>query len=164
MKTRAFLSLLAVFGMGATPVGAQTLDQGAQREVVARLDTALKQNYVFPDRIPAISAELERRVEAGPVEAGAFAETLSQGMVKASEDLHFSVVFDPEEVAARRRRAARPALRRSVTGSAAPISDFVTRVGWTATWPMFASTSSPIRNTPRRRRRRPCGSLKAPRG
>jgi hypothetical protein len=106
MKTRAFLSLLAVFGMGAAPVGAQTLDRGAQREVVARLDTALKQNYVFPDRIPAISAELERRVEAGPVEAGAFAETLSQGMVKASEDLHFSVVFDPEEVAADRQAKA----------------------------------------------------------
>lgn len=31
MKTRAFLSLLAVFALGAAPVGAQTLDQGAQR-------------------------------------------------------------------------------------------------------------------------------------
>ncbi|MGH7028274.1 S41 family peptidase [Brevundimonas sp.] len=106
MKTRAFLSLLAVVALGATPVGAQTLDQGAQRELVARLETALKQNYVFPDRIPAIAAELDRRVQAGPVEAGPFAESLAQGLVKASEDLHFSVVFDPDEVAADRRAKA----------------------------------------------------------
>ncbi|MGH7020541.1 MAG: S41 family peptidase [Brevundimonas sp.] len=106
MKSRALVSLLAVLILTPAPVLAQTLDHGAQREVVARLEAALKQNYVFPDRIPAISAELDRRVQAGPVEVGPFAASLSQGLVKASNDLHFSVAFDPDEVAADRQAKA----------------------------------------------------------
>ncbi len=106
MTSRALVSLLALVMLTPASVRAQTLDQRAQREVVARLETALKQNYVFPDRIPAISAELDRRVQAGPIEARPFAESLSQGLVKASEDLHFTVAFDPDEVAADRQAKA----------------------------------------------------------
>ncbi|MNX68482.1 putative CtpA-like serine protease [compost metagenome] len=106
MISRVLVSLLAVVALAPASVVAQTLDQKAQREVVADLKAALQQNYVFPDRIPAISAELDRRVQVAPIEAEPFAETLAQGMVKASEDLHFSVVFDPDEVAADRRAKA----------------------------------------------------------
>lgn len=106
MVSRALISLLALAVLAPAPVVAQTLDQKAQREVVTRLETALRQNYVFPDRIPAISAELAKRVQSTPIAPEKFAETLAQGMVKASEDLHFSVAFDPEGVAADRKAKA----------------------------------------------------------
>lgn len=106
MFSRAFISLMAITALAPAPVVAQTLDQAAQRDLVSRLEATLKQNYVFPDRIPALSAELDRRVQAGPVEVGPFAVSLAQGLVKASEDQHFSVAFDPDEVAADRRAKA----------------------------------------------------------
>ena len=108
MFSRIFISMLAVAVLASGSVSAQapdqrTLDQQAQREVVSGLETALKRNYVFPDRIPAISAELGRQVRSEPVDADQFADHLSRGMMKASRDLHFSVAFDPEEVAANRQ-------------------------------------------------------------
>ena len=106
MISKFLPSLMAAVVLAPSAAAAQALDHKAQQEVVAHLEAALQQNYVFPDRIPAISAELDRRVQANPVEAGRFAESLSQGLVKASEDLHFSVAFDPDEVAADRRAKA----------------------------------------------------------
>ncbi len=106
MLVRAFVSLLAVTVLAPVSADAQTLDHGAQRELVARLEAALQQTYVFPDRIPAISAELDRRVQAGPVEADVFADSLGEGLVEASDDLHFAVILDPESVAADRRARA----------------------------------------------------------
>lgn len=106
MVLRVFLSLLAVAALTPATVVAQPLDREAQREVVSHLDGALKQNYVFPDRIPAISAELDRRVQSEPIDSERFAESLTQGLIKASEDLHFAVSFDPGGVAAERRAKA----------------------------------------------------------
>ena len=111
MFSRTFISLLAVAVLTpgaafAQGTDAKSLDQNAQREVVSRLETALQRNYVFQDRMPAISAELNRRVQAGPIDADQFAGNLSQGLVKASEDLHFSVAFDPDEVVANRQAKA----------------------------------------------------------
>ena len=106
MLSRALISLLALAVLTPAPALGQALDQKAQQEVVSRLETALRRNYVFPDRIPAISAELGRRVQSTPIAPENFAKSLSQGMVKASEDLHFSVAFDPEEVAADRKAKA----------------------------------------------------------
>ncbi|MFY8209629.1 MAG: S41 family peptidase [Caulobacter sp.] len=87
-------------------VSAQGLDHEAQREIVSHLNGALKRNYVFPDRIPAISAELARRVQAEPIDSEPFAESLTQGLIKASGDLHFAVIFNPAEVAAVRKAEA----------------------------------------------------------
>ena len=106
MISRVFLSLLAFAVLAPVSVAAQTLDREAQREVVSHLQAALQQNYVFPDRIPAISAELDRRVQAGPIDSKHFADSLTQGLIKASEDLHFSVAFDSDGVAADRRAKA----------------------------------------------------------
>jgi hypothetical protein len=106
MLFRTFLSLLTIVMLAPTSVVAQTLDRQAQREVVAHLKVALQQNYVFPDRIPAISAELDRRVQSEPIDGKPFAASLAQGLVKASDDLHFSVAFDPDEVAADNRAKA----------------------------------------------------------
>lgn len=103
MFFRAFISLLAVCVLAPAPAAAQTLASRAQRELVSRLETALRQTYVFPERIPAIAAELDRRVRAGPVEADDFADSLGEGLVQASEDLHFAVIFDPDAVAADNR-------------------------------------------------------------
>ncbi|RYE84459.1 MAG: peptidase S41, partial [Hyphomicrobiales bacterium] len=72
----------------------------------SRLEAALRAQYVFPDRIPAISAELATRVQSEPVDSRRFAETLTQGLLKASDDLHFAVTFDPGEVTADRARSA----------------------------------------------------------
>lgn len=106
MDLRVFLSLLAVAALAPATVVAQALDREAQREIVSHLDVALKQNYIFPDRIPAISAELGRRVQSEPIDSEQFASNLTQGLIKASEDLHFSVAFDPDGVAAERRAKA----------------------------------------------------------
>jgi hypothetical protein len=106
MALRTFLSLLAVAALAPLTAGAQALDRQAQLEVVSRLDAALKRNYVFPDRIPAISAELRRRVRSEPIDGERFAESLTLGLIKASADLHFSVAFDPDGVAAEREAKA----------------------------------------------------------
>lgn len=106
MSFRALLSLLVLGAAVPASVSAQTLDHEAQQQVVSRLEAALQQNYVFPDRVPAISAELDRRVQSGPVESAPFAASLAQGLVKATNDQHFSVAFDPDEVAADRRAKA----------------------------------------------------------
>jgi hypothetical protein len=106
MVFRVFLSLLVVAALAPATVVAQSLDREAQREVVSHLEVALKQNYIFPDRIPAISAELGRRIQSEPIGSEQFAESLTLGLIKASADLHFSVAFDPDEVAAGRRAKA----------------------------------------------------------
>jgi hypothetical protein len=103
MFLRLVACLIAVATLAPASVAAQTLDREAQRQVVAHLQTALRDNYVFPDRIPAIAAELDRRVQPTPIGSEEFAAGLAQGLVKASDDLHFSVAFDPDEVAANRR-------------------------------------------------------------
>ena len=106
MIFRTFLALLAFATLAPATAVAQTLDREAQRELVSALEVALRQNYVFPDRLPAISAELDRRVQAEPIDSKQFADSLTQGLIKASEDLHFSVAFDPDGVAADRRAEA----------------------------------------------------------
>ena len=106
MFSRLVLSLLAVATLAPASVVAQTLDRQAQREVVSHLKVALQQNYAFPDRIPAISAELDKRVQSEPIDGKPFAASLAQGLVKASDDLHFSVAFAPDEVADENRAKA----------------------------------------------------------
>jgi hypothetical protein len=106
MFSRAFMLLSAFLALAPASAVAQPLDRQAQREVVSQLKTALRENYTFPDRIPAISAELDRRVQPGPIDGEPFAASLAQGLVKASEDQHFSVAFDPDEVAANRKAQA----------------------------------------------------------
>lgn len=106
MRFRIFAALLALLPLSPGAAFAQALDREAQREIVSNLNGVLKRTYVFPDRIPAISAELERRVRAGPVDIEHFAESLTQGLIKASGDLHFAVIFNPAEVAAVRKAEA----------------------------------------------------------
>ncbi|MDR6627484.1 S41 family peptidase [Caulobacter segnis] len=107
MASRLFLSLLAIAALSPVTALAQALDRAAQQEIISRLDAALKRNYIFPDRIPAISAELGRRVQSQPIDSEQFAESLTLGLIKASEDLHFSVAFDPDRVAAERQAKAK---------------------------------------------------------
>ena len=106
MFRRIFLSVLAITALAPAAVVAQTLDRQAQLDVVSHLKVALQQNYVFPDRIPALSAELDKRVQSEPIGGKPFAESLARGLVKASNDQHFSVAFDPDEVAADNRAKA----------------------------------------------------------
>lgn len=100
------LSFLLIATTAPSMATAQTVDREAQRDVVSHLETALRENYVFPNRIPTIAAELARQVQSEPIEGEQFAASLAQGLVKASDDLHFSVTFDPAEVVAYRQAKA----------------------------------------------------------
>lgn len=171
MFSRTFISLVAVAVLApgsalAQGADAKSLDQRTQREVVARLEAALQRNYVFQDRIPAISAELDRRVQATPIDADQFAGSLSQGLVKASDDLHFTVVFDPDEVIANRQAKASGDTTTQARRDVERAANFGFRDArrLEGGWPTSVSTSSPTRSTPRTRRWGPCGSPKAPRG
>ena len=106
MFLRVLLLLSAVVVLSPASAIAQSLDRQAQQDVVAHLELVLRENYVFPDRIPALSAELDGRVQSDPIEAEPFAVSLAQGLVKASGDQHFSVAFNPDEVAAWHRAKA----------------------------------------------------------
>lgn len=105
---RALKNVLVLAFAAALPASAaaQSLDREAQQRVVEQLEAVLHDNYVFPDRIPAIAAGLDRLVVPEPVDAKGFAGTLAEGLTQASGDLHFFVGFDPEAVAALRRADA----------------------------------------------------------
>lgn len=108
MISRLLLTLSAATALALAPasVVAQTLNREAQREVVSHLEEALRRNYVFPDRIPAISAELDSRIQPGPIDSGDFAASLTEGLIEATDDLHFSVALDPDGVVAERQAKA----------------------------------------------------------
>ena len=84
MFLRVLLLLSAVVVLSPASAIAQSLDRQAQQDVVAHLELVLRESYVFPDRIPALSAELDGRVQSDPIEAEPFAFSLAQGLVKAS--------------------------------------------------------------------------------
>jgi len=106
------MKLLLILAAGAAamlPLGAraQTLDEPAQRQLVGRLDQVLKDNYVFPDRLPAILPRLDTQISPQPVDAKILAERLTTALIAATNDLHFAVAVDPAAVAAGRDAKAR---------------------------------------------------------
>lgn len=108
MVPRLFLAVSAAMAITFAPasVAAQTLNREAQRGVVSDLEAALRRTYVFPDRIPAIAAELDRRIQPAPVEGEEFADHLTRALIEATDDLHFSVTLDPDGVVAERQARA----------------------------------------------------------
>ncbi|KQZ77105.1 hypothetical protein ASE06_03590 [Sphingopyxis sp. Root214] len=89
-----------------------------KRAVVEQLGQALEANYVFPDKAKTIAATLRRNLDAGNYDAApdrrTLAGDLTDDLIAASNDLHFSVGVDPEWVAsyAARQDPARAAALR----------------------------------------------------
>ncbi|MGH6649875.1 MAG: S41 family peptidase [Sphingopyxis sp.] len=106
MKTRCWTILLAATTFWlATPAAADEapLTAADKRAVVEQLGATLEANYVFPDKAKTIAATLRSRLDAGDYDAApdrrALASKLTDDLIAASNDLHFSVGVDPEWVA-----------------------------------------------------------------
>lgn len=89
-----------------------------KRKVVEQLSATLESNYVFADKAKTITAALRTKLDAGRYDRAsdkkALASALSEDLVAASGDLHFSVGVDPAFVAdfAARKDPARAAALR----------------------------------------------------
>ena len=74
-----------------------------RRAVVEQLGQTLEANYVYPDKAKTIAATLRRNLDAGDYDAASdrstLASELTDDLIDASNDLHFSVGVDPEWVA-----------------------------------------------------------------
>lgn len=74
-----------------------------KRAVVEQLGQTLEANYVFPEKAKTIAATLRRNLDAGEYDAAsdrrALASELTDDLIAASNDLHFSVGVDPAWVA-----------------------------------------------------------------
>ncbi|RYD44701.1 MAG: peptidase S41 [Sphingomonadales bacterium] len=74
-----------------------------KRAVVEQLGRTLEANYVFPEKAKTIAATLRRNLDAGEYDAAsdrrALASELTDDLIAASNDLHFSVGVDPAWVA-----------------------------------------------------------------
>lgn len=74
-----------------------------KRAVVEQLGQTVEANYVFPEKAKTIAATLRRNLDAGEYDAAsdrrALASELTDDLIAASNDLHFSVGVDPAWVA-----------------------------------------------------------------
>ena len=116
--------LSIIFAATAASVGCAASAQDAplsavdKRAVVEQLSQTIEANYAFPDKAKIIAAALRHHIDAGDYDAvpdrGALAHELTDDLISASNDLHFSVGFDPKWVAdyAARRDPARAAALR----------------------------------------------------
>lgn len=106
MNTKSLIILLAATTAWlVTPAMADEapLTAADKRAVVEQLGRTLEANYVFPDKAKTIAATLRRNLDAGAYDAAAdrrkLASELTDDLIAASNDLHFSVGVDPEWVA-----------------------------------------------------------------
>jgi hypothetical protein len=106
MKTWCWTILLAATTFWLTaPAAADEapLTAADKRAVIEQLGATLEANYVFPDKAKTIAATLRSRLDAGDYDAApdrrALASKLTDDLIAASNDLHFSVGVDPEWVA-----------------------------------------------------------------
>ncbi|KTE31875.1 MULTISPECIES: S41 family peptidase [unclassified Sphingopyxis] len=103
--TRWPLLLTTALAWLASPAAASEtpLTPADKRAVVERLGQALEANYVFPDKAKTIAATLRGHLDAGDYDAApdrpTLARELTDDLIAASNDLHFSVGVDPEWVA-----------------------------------------------------------------
>ncbi|AQA00827.1 hypothetical protein BWQ93_11680 [Sphingopyxis sp. QXT-31] len=98
MLTTALVWMASPAAASETP-----LTPAEKRAVVEQLGQALEANYVFPDKARTIAATLRRRLDAGDYDAApdrrTLANELTDDLIAASNDLHFSVGVDPDWVA-----------------------------------------------------------------
>ena len=103
--TRWPLLLTTTLAWLASPAAASEtpLSSADKRAVVEQLGQVLEANYVFPDKAKTIAAALRGHLAAGDYDAApdrrTLASELTDDLIAASNDLHFSVGVDPDWVA-----------------------------------------------------------------
>jgi hypothetical protein len=103
--TRWPLLLTTTLAWLASPAAASEtpLTSADKRAVVEQLGQVLEANYVFPDKAKTIAAALRGHLAAGDYDAApdrrTLASELTDDLIAASNDLHFSVGVDPDWVA-----------------------------------------------------------------
>ncbi len=100
--------LIATIAWGNTAAAQDApLTAADKRSVVEQLGQTLEANYVFPDKAKTIAATLRRHLDAGDYDTATdrrmLASELTDDLVAASNDLHFSVGVVPHPP---RRRCA----------------------------------------------------------
>lgn len=106
MHTGRWTGALAAAAAWLALVGATAdapLTAAEKRAVVEELAQAIEANYAFPDKAKTIAAMLRDQLQKGSYDAivdrPGLASKLSEELVAASNDLHFSVGVDPGWVA-----------------------------------------------------------------
>lgn len=104
----AFSSTASPAMAGNAPVARATAE--TRHDTVEALEPILRGYYAFPQAIDPIMTALRGHLTRGDYASmdspEAFARALSDDLVRASGDLHFSIGYDPEWVAAYRAAAA----------------------------------------------------------
>lgn len=133
MKTKSWTILLAAATTWFVPPAAAEeapLTAADKRAIVEQLGTTLEANYVFADKAKTIAATLRRNLDAGDYDAApdrrALASELTDDLIAASNDLHFSVGVDPDWVAgyAAKRDPARAVVLREEERRDEALSNF----------------------------------------
>lgn len=98
-----FLTAATLWLAPAAAADEAPLTAADRRAVVEQLGQTLEANYVYPDKAKTIAATLRRNLDAGDYDAASdrstLASELTDDLIAASNDLHFSVGVDPEWVA-----------------------------------------------------------------
>ena len=97
-----FLTAATLWLAPAAAADEAPLTAADRRAVVEQLGQTLEANYVYPDKAKTIAATLRRNLDAGDYDAASdrstLASELTDDLIAASNDLHFSVGVDPEWV------------------------------------------------------------------
>ena len=98
-----FLTAATLWLAPAAAADEAPLTAADRRAVVEQLGQTLEANYVYPDKAKTIAATLRRNLDAGDYDTASdrstLASELTDDLIAASNDLHFSVGVDPEWVA-----------------------------------------------------------------
>ena len=98
-----FLTAATLWLAPAAAADEAPLTAADRRAVVEQLGQTLEAKYVYPDKAKTIAATLRRNLDAGDYDAASdrstLASELTDDLIAASNDLHFSVGVDPEWVA-----------------------------------------------------------------
>lgn len=105
MALALFLATGAGAQVAAPPLaeGAQALSPAQRTAIVQAVKAAYAKSYVFPDKVPAILARLDKAVKVGRYNAASANELdglITSDLQAASKDGHAYLQFDPQRYAA----------------------------------------------------------------
>ncbi|MBX7152226.1 S41 family peptidase [bacterium] len=113
MKTFAVLFVL-FFVNNFNQCSGQNLDSklkpAQKKEIVVKVASLLKENYVFIEKADAMAAELTRKLETNQYDAfetlDSFGDQLNRDLINLSKDKHLQINFSPKIVRQLRKEAA----------------------------------------------------------
>ena len=114
MKTIIAVILLAFMTPVVSCAQTETTDRltrGQQAAFVEALEQTLRQHYVYQDKVDGIASAINERFQKGAYSnaatASEFADLVTADLINITNDYHFSVIHDPEWIAALRRAIRR---------------------------------------------------------